>query len=158
MSADSPSAAGASGETPDADARVRVLVVDDNVDGADTFGLLLETFGCVVRTAYTGADALAAAQAFAPALVFLDLGLPDMTGLQVCERLRRACEGQDVVICAVTGWGRAADRDASARAGFDHHLVKPVEPDRVRPLVEERVARARALGAAAANGRATSAT
>lgn len=120
---------------------VRAVVVDDNVDAADTFGLLLETLGCAVRTAYTGAEALTAAETFAPQIVFLDLGLPDLSGLEVCEHLRRGDGGRDVVICAVTGWGRAADRAASARAGFDHHLVKPVEPEELRALVDATAAR-----------------
>lgn len=128
-------------------ARVRTLVVDDNVDAADTFGLLLETLGCDVRTAYTGTSALAMGRTFLPQLVFLDLGLPDISGLDVCERLRAEPGGRAVVICAVTGWGRAADRAASASAGFDHHLVKPVEPDRLTPLVAEAGARVRAAGA-----------
>lgn len=143
---------------PDGDgAAVRVVVVDDNIDAADTFGMLLETLGCEVRTAYTGAGALATARDFGPSLVFLDLGLPDVSGLEVCAQLRLEPVGRDMVICAVTGWGRAADREATARAGFDHHLVKPVEPERLRPLVDQ-AARARARQGTAPDGRLSSTT
>lgn len=124
-------------------ARRRVLIVDDNVDAADTLAMLLETLGCEVRTVYDGQSALQEAHAFQPDLVLLDLGMPDIDGQAVCRRLRAETWGTNIVIAAVTGWGQDEDRRRTRVAGFDHHLVKPVDPEvlqrLVRELPEERV-------------------
>ncbi|WP_426102231.1 hybrid sensor histidine kinase/response regulator [Massilia sp. TSP1-1-2] len=109
------------------DALRRVLVVDDNADGADTLQMALEMLGYRVQCAYNGTSALALAQQFLPHAVVLDIGLPDMDGYQVARRLRTEPWGREVILIAATGWGQDADRKAAVAAGFDHHLVKPVD-------------------------------
>jgi len=108
--------------------RRRVLVVDDNIDVADTHAMLLAEEGCEVRTAYSGAAAVQEAERFRPELVLLDIGLPDASGYEVCQQLRAAEWSRGIAIVAVTGWGQEPDRARSAAAGFDQHLVKPVDP------------------------------
>ncbi len=106
----------------------RVLVVDDNADNADSLGELLELMGNEVRTVYDGEAALAALAEWAPTAVLLDLGMPRMTGYEVCRRIRERPEGRNVLVVAMTGWGQAEDRRRTEEAGFDRHLVKPVDP------------------------------
>jgi PAS domain S-box-containing protein len=115
--------------------RRRVLVVDDNQDAADSLALLLRLLGQDVGTAYDGPTALAQAGEFRPELVFLDLGMPGMDGYEVARRLRRQPPSVGVVLVALTGWGQEEDRRRSSEAGFDHHLVKPVEPDAVEKVL-----------------------
>jgi CheY-like chemotaxis protein len=105
----------------------RILVVDDNKDGADSLGLLLRMQGNEVRLAYDGPSALDVVRAFRPEMVLLDIGLTQMSGHEVARRLRAHPEFKDVVLIALTGWGQAADRERSRQAGFDHHLTKPVD-------------------------------
>ncbi|HUQ09839.1 MAG TPA: response regulator [Steroidobacteraceae bacterium] len=107
----------------------RILVVDDNVDAATSLAMLLELDGHDTRVAHSGIDALAAVTAFAPHVVFLDIGLPDLSGYDVARRLRSMAglETRPRLI-ALTGWGQAEDRLRSREAGFDAHLVKPVDP------------------------------
>jgi CheY-like chemotaxis protein len=105
----------------------RVLVVDDNADGADTLRMALDMLGYEVECAYDGLGALALAERFAPHAVVLDIGLPDIDGYQVAARLRGEPWGRDLTLIAATGWGQDADREAAATAGFDHHMVKPVD-------------------------------
>jgi CheY-like chemotaxis protein len=113
----------------------RVLIVDDNRDSADTAGLLLTALGCQVRTAYTGQAALREAEAFRPEMVLLDLSMPAMDGYETCRRIRAHDWGQAIFIVALSGWDRKEDRDRSARAGFDRHLTKPVDPDELSDVV-----------------------
>jgi PAS domain S-box-containing protein len=108
-------------------ARGRILVVDDNHDGAESLALLLARTGAETRTAHDGASAVAAAAAFRPDVILLDLGMPKMNGYEACKAIREQPWGQDMVIVALTGWGQDEDRRRSAAAGFDGHLVKPVE-------------------------------
>jgi CheY-like chemotaxis protein/anti-sigma regulatory factor (Ser/Thr protein kinase) len=104
----------------------RVLVVDDNADAADTLVMLLEAHGARARAVYGGPAALAALPAFAPDVVLLDLGMPEMDGFDVARAIR--AEGNTHVrIVALTGWGQQADRERTRAAGFDHHLTKPVD-------------------------------
>jgi signal transduction histidine kinase len=104
----------------------RVLVVDDNADAADTLALLLDTHGARARAVYGGPAALAALPGFAPSVVLLDLGMPEMDGFDVARAIR--AEGHaHVRIVALTGWGQRADRERTRAAGFDHHLTKPVD-------------------------------
>ena len=121
----------------------RVLVVDDNGEAADMLAMLLTEVGCEVRTAYRGESVIREADRFRPELVLLDIGLPDISGEEVCRRIRACPWGGGVVIVAVTGWGQEHDRLRSAIAGFDQHLVKPVDPDVLvaltRELREQRV-------------------
>ena len=116
------------GPTPQAiRGRIRVLVVDDNQDGANTLRLLLELLGAEVRVEYDGPSALNAFGAFRPEAVLLDIGMPGMDGLEVARRLRRRRDSHDVMLIALTGWGQEKDRRDSEAAGFDHHLIKPVD-------------------------------
>lgn len=105
----------------------RILVVDDEVDVADSMAMVLETLGHVVRIAYGGSAALAAAPEFHPDFVLLDLGMPEMDGYEVARRLRQQPATRGARLIALTGWGQAADRQRTREAGFDHHLVKPVD-------------------------------
>jgi PAS domain S-box-containing protein len=106
----------------------RILIVDDSRDGADSLAIMLRGMGHDIRTAYDGHEALDAVAAFHPAVILLDLGLPKLNGLEVCRRLRQQPGGDQLVIIAQTGWGRDEDRHQTREAGFDHHLVKPVDP------------------------------
>jgi CheY-like chemotaxis protein len=106
----------------------RVLVVDDNVDAADMLSALLAEFGCDVRAVYDGVSAVEAAASFRPEMVLLDLGMATVDGYEVCRRLRREPWGHDITIVAVSGWGQDDDRQRTTEAGFDGHLIKPVDP------------------------------
>jgi signal transduction histidine kinase/ActR/RegA family two-component response regulator len=117
-----------------------VLVVDDNRDAADSIGLLISELGAKVRIAYTGMQALQILREFDPALVLLDIGMPDINGYQACEQIRRL-KGAAVSIVAVTGWGQDADRKRTAAAGFDAHLTKPVNLEQLVALAQEARAR-----------------
>ena len=108
----------------------RVLVVDDNVDGAESMAEVLRLMGMQARVARDGREALTLAQSFAPDLVFLDIGLPGMDGYETARHLRRL-PGLRMRLVALTGYGSAQDRERSARAGFDLHLVKPVSADAI---------------------------
>jgi PAS domain S-box-containing protein len=109
----------------------RVLVVDDNRDSAESLAMLLQMFGHEVRTAYDGHDAVRAARAFRPDLVLMDIGLPALNGYDAARAIRSEPWGRRVKLVAVTGWGAEEDRRRSQDAGFDHHLVKPVDFDDV---------------------------
>ena len=106
----------------------RILVVDDNVDAATTLQLLLKSLGHEACTAYDGQHALGMAAAFRPDVVLLDIGMPGLDGYEVARRLREMSRDRALRIIAVTGWGQEADRKRSRDAGFDVHLVKPVDP------------------------------
>jgi len=106
---------------------VRILVVDDNMDAAQTLGLLLQCLGHEVRLAHNGAEALAAALEYRPEAVLLDIGLPGMDGYEVARRWRAQAGGEHTLLVALTGYGQEQDRLQSQQAGFNHHLVKPVE-------------------------------
>jgi PAS domain S-box-containing protein len=112
----------------------RVLVTDDNVDAAESLARLLALMGHEVLTAHGGAAALDLASAFEPTLVLLDIGMPGLDGYETCARLRQQL-GRDVVIVALTGWGRAEARARSKEAGFDDHLVKPLDPVELERLL-----------------------
>jgi PAS domain S-box-containing protein len=115
----------------------RVLVVDDNQDAADGMAMLIELMGVAVRVAYDGRSALAAAEAFRPDLVLLDLGMPVVDGYEVCRTLREQPDGDAMSIVALTGWGQESDRRRTQDAGFDDHLTKPIEPAQVERLLTE---------------------
>ncbi len=105
----------------------RVLVVDDNVDAAELLVLMLTATGHVATAVFDGPAALAELDTFAPDVVLLDLGLPVMDGFEVARRIRAGERGGQMTLIAITGYGRPNDRDATSKAGFDHHLVKPVD-------------------------------
>ncbi|HET7201901.1 MAG TPA: ATP-binding protein [Steroidobacteraceae bacterium] len=118
-------------------ARRRVLIVDDNIDAADGLALLLRAHGFDVHVAYRGADALSITADVHPDIVLLDLGLPDMPGEDVARRLRQAEWSRSARLIAITGWGQDADRARTREAGFDVHLVKPVDPDVLLGIIGE---------------------
>ncbi|HEX5445981.1 MAG TPA: response regulator [Pirellulales bacterium] len=117
--------------------RRRILVVDDNRDAADTLAMLLKLLGADVQTVYDGASALEAMRAVRPAAVLLDLGMPAMDGYEVARRIRAEPELRDVFLIALTGWGQEDDRRRSQDAGFNVHLVKPVDHLALRTLLAD---------------------
>jgi PAS domain S-box-containing protein len=118
-----------------ASVRRRVLVVDDNKDAAETLAAVLRLRGHEVQVAFDGVTALAAAQASRPDFILLDLGMPGMDGYEVAQHLREQPARRQTVLVALTGWGQEEDRRRSQEAGFDFHMVKPVEPDMVDALL-----------------------
>jgi PAS domain S-box-containing protein len=108
-------------------ASLRVLVVDDNVDAATALELLLQQSGHLVRMAHTGPTGLAAALDFRPDVMLLDIGLPELDGFEIAKRIRQQPALNDIVLIAMTGYGREKERQRSQEAGFDHHLVKPAD-------------------------------
>ena len=127
----------------------RVLVVDDNQDAARTLAMLLRALGNDVRTADNGPAALETIQSFKPTVVLLDLGMPGMSGYEVAVRARATPAGRECVLVALTGWGQEADRRRSREAGFDYHLLKPVEIEELKVLLSENQVPSRAPGRSA---------
>ncbi len=119
----------------------RVLVVDDNRDFALSLSALLELEGHDVRTTFEATSAETVAEEFRPEIAFLDLGLPNVNGFELARRLRVQPWMNGTVLVAVTGWGKEEDRQRSREAGFDLHLVKPVEPDQILDQVRKVAAR-----------------
>lgn len=133
-----PSGADPAGRPPGAMPPARVLVVDDNVDGAESLALMLGLLGHEVRTVHDGTAALQAAAQWCPEVVLLDIGLPGMSGYEVAQSLRSQRPGPDLTLVAVTGWGSQEDQRRSAEAGFDHHLTKPVEASALEAVLDRR--------------------
>jgi CheY-like chemotaxis protein len=109
----------------------RILIVDDNVDSGEMLAELVKTWGHTTRHVLDGAAALEAIARETPDVVVLDIGLPGMDGFEVAERIRALPQGNDVRIVALSGYGRPEDRQKSAAAGFNEHLVKPVDMDKL---------------------------
>jgi signal transduction histidine kinase len=109
-----------------ANGRLRVLVVDDNRDNAESLRMLLGFMGHTVRAALDGSEGIRAAEEFRPDVVLLDIGMPKLDGNEVCRRIRSQDWGRDMVLIAQTGWGQEEDRRQTRDAGFDYHLVKPI--------------------------------
>jgi PAS domain S-box-containing protein len=107
--------------------KCRILVVDDNKDSADSLGMLLRLKGNEIRTAHDGLEAVEVAEMFHPEFVLLDIGLPKLNGYDVARRIRQQPWGRDIILIALTGWGKAEDRRLSQEAGFNFHIVKPVD-------------------------------
>ena len=118
-------------------AQRRVLIVDDNRDSADSLAMLLEITGNKTYMAHDGVEAVAAIEKYRPEVVLLDIGLPKLDGHEVCRRVRQQPWGKDIVVIALTGWGQEDDRRRSEEAGFNGHLVKPVDYDRLLELLGE---------------------
>ncbi len=118
----------------------RVLVVDDNQDGADMLQQLLEADGFTVAAAYNGHDALEAAGKQRPDIVVMDIGMPGMDGYETVRRMRELPGGKDILIIAVTGWGQDSAKQQAREAGFDHHMVKPVDFDEIRRFLAPKQA------------------
>jgi CheY-like chemotaxis protein len=116
----------------------RILVVDDNIDAARSLEMLLRSLGHETRVVHDGAEALRAVPGYRPHIVLLDIGMPGLDGYEVARRLRAMDGGEALRIVAVTGWGQEADREKSREAGFDLHLVKPVEPGELVRVLDER--------------------
>jgi CheY-like chemotaxis protein len=119
---------------------LRVLVVEDQVDSARSLSLLLELLGHRVEVVSDGRDALQAVESIHPAVVLLDIGLPGMDGYEVARRLR--ARGSKALLVSLTGYGRDADKLRSREAGFDHHLVKPVDRETLEKLLASMALRA----------------
>lgn len=113
----------------------RILIVDDNVDAANTLGELLEMMGNEVRTAYDGESGIDAARAFKADVLLCDIGMPKMNGYDTARMIRAHDWGKNMVLVALTGWGQKEDLQKSGDAGFDHHLVKPVDLDKLVALL-----------------------
>ena len=118
--------------------RLRVLVVDDNRDAADSLARLIGDGEYDVRVFYDGTSALAGAAAAPPDATLLDVGLPGIDGYEVARRLRARADTAGALLVAVTGYGQDADVDRALAAGFDHHFVKPIDPNEVLGLLRAR--------------------
>jgi CheY-like chemotaxis protein len=120
---------------PSAVAGRRVIVADDNKDAADALAMLLELSGHEVRVAHGGRAALSLAQTFRPDVAILDIGMPDLSGYDVAAQIRREPWGGAIFLIALTGWGRDDDRQRSTNAGFDQHMTKPVNPEKLEAFL-----------------------
>jgi CheY-like chemotaxis protein len=118
----------------------RVLVADDNEDSAETLGLLLQALGHEVRTVHDGQRAVEEAETFRPDVALLDIGMPGLDGYEAARLIRAAAWGRTVVLIALTGWGLDDDVRRAHDAGFDRHLLKPVD---IAPLQEALAASVR---------------
>ena len=113
----------------------RILVVDDNHDSADTLSMLLQLTGHQTRLAFDGVEAVEAAKSFRPDVVLMDIGMPKLNGFEAARQIRQEPWSKGMVLVALTGWGQDEDRNRTAEAGFDGHLVKPVEFDTLTKLL-----------------------
>jgi CheY-like chemotaxis protein len=109
--------------------RLRILVADDNADGADSLAMLLQAQGHVVLTAQDGRRAVEVAEAFAPDVILMDVAMPNLDGLEATREIRRRSWGQGIRIIALTAWGQETERRRTREAGMDAHLVKPIDPN-----------------------------
>ncbi len=114
---------------------LRILIVDDNRDAADSLSEMLKMMGLDTRTAYDGQEGLDMAGDYRPDVILLDIGLPRLNGYEACRQIRHQPTGHGVLLIAVTGWGQDEDRRRSHEAGFDHHMVKPVDPQALMGLI-----------------------
>jgi CheY-like chemotaxis protein len=112
-------------------AQRRVLVIDDNADAAQTLSAMLSLQGLDVRTAFGGEEGLRMAEDWHPDAAVADIGMPGLNGYELCRRIREQPWGEHMLMIACTGWGQSEDRQRARAAGFDHHLVKPIEPGAV---------------------------
>jgi signal transduction histidine kinase/ActR/RegA family two-component response regulator len=134
------------GEPPAVPAHRRILVADDNADSAESLALLLTMRGSEVRTAHDGWEAVETAAAFGPDIVLLDIGMPRLNGYEAARKIRQQARGKRVVLIALTGWGQDEDRRRSTDAGFDFHLVKPVDFAALEQLLASLEIRLRPTG------------
>jgi CheY-like chemotaxis protein len=122
---------------PAARDKLRLLVVDDNRDVASSLAMFLQLKGHEVRVAHDGQKAIQMAEQFRPQTTLLDLGMPGMDGYEACRRIRSTAWGKHMQLIAITGWGQEEDRRKSAAAGFDAHLVKPVDLEALARLLRD---------------------
>lgn len=120
---------------------LRVLVVDDNFDAAESMAVLLGLLGSEVHVCHDGLEAVKAFSSFQPRAILLDIGLPGLDGYAVARQIRAQQGGADVMLIALSGYGRDEDRARSREAGFDHHMVKPMAPDKIIDLLSTIVDR-----------------
>lgn len=113
----------------------RIVVVDDNADAAEALAMMLRMYGNDVEVALSGQQGLSLTEQFHPELLLLDLGMPELDGYEVARRIRSQPWGKSIVVAALTGWGQEEDRQRSRQAGFDHHLVKPVDLGALREML-----------------------
>jgi two-component system CheB/CheR fusion protein len=116
---------------------LRVLIVDDNIDAANSLALLLETVGHSVATAHSGIAALETLEGHRPHVVLLDIGLPELDGYEIAKRVRARYSPAELVLVAMTGYGQQTDRERSKAAGFDHHLVKPAAFEEIETILAQ---------------------
>lgn len=116
-------------------ASLKILVVDDNRDSADSLGMLLDLMGFTIAIAYDGETAITTAMGFEPDYVLLDIGLPGISGHEVARAFRADPVLKTAKLIAVTGWGQDHDKEATKEAGFDFHLVKPIDVDDLTKLL-----------------------
>ncbi len=116
---------------------MKVLIIDDNVDSAQTSSSMLDLMGHSCTVVHEGALALAVARALKPDVVLLDIGMPGMDGYEVCRQLKQMPEMQKKTVIAQTGWGQESDRQKAFAAGFDHHITKPVSLDLLTQLLAD---------------------
>ena len=114
-----------------------ILIVDDNRDGADSLSELLNLMGHNTRTAYDGQQGVELAAEYRPEVILFDIGMPKLNGYEACRLIRQQLWGKEIVLIAVTGWGQSKDRKRTHEAGFDHHLVKPVDPNALVTILAE---------------------
>jgi len=116
----------------------RILIVDDNVDAAESMALLLQLNGHEVMIAEDGSSAQVLSSTFHPKVILLDIGLPGLDGYSVAQKFREQPETRDVLLIALTGYGQPEDRERSKAAGFDFHLVKPVDHNAIEALIDSQ--------------------
>ena len=116
---------------------LRILIVDDNRDSATSLSMMFKLMGNETRTAYDGEEALVLADSLRPDVILLDIGLPKLNGYEACRRIREQSWGKEIVIIAQTGWGQDEDRQRTRDVGFNHHMVKPVDPMELMKLLAE---------------------
>jgi CheY-like chemotaxis protein len=112
----------------------RVLVVDDNADALESLSSLVKLMGNEVRQAKDGLEAVKVAGTFRPEIVLMDLGMPNLNGYEAAQRIRQEAWGSEIALVATTGWGQEEDRRRTSEAGFDRHLVKPIEMNSLREI------------------------
>jgi CheY-like chemotaxis protein len=127
---------GAPAEPGHAEPHLHILITDDSRMSAKTLGYMLEVLGHKVQCTYDGTSMLAAARAFRPDVIFLDISLPGINGYELCRQIRHDPQLKDCVLVAQTGWSQEEYRQRSLAAGFDYHLVKPVELTDVKKLLD----------------------
>jgi CheY-like chemotaxis protein len=116
---------------------LRIVVADDNLDAAESLAIYFGLEGHEVKTAHDGSEAVRAVQEFQADFAFLDLGMPEMDGLEAARQIRKHPWGAGVVLVALTGWGQEEDKRKTREAGFDHHFVKPADPVELVQLLKK---------------------
>jgi CheY-like chemotaxis protein len=111
-------------------------VVDDNNDALESLGMLVRLLGHEVAMGRDGLEAVEAVKRFRPEVVLMDLGMPNLNGYDAAKQIRELPNGGPLLLVATTGWGHAEDRERTRAAGFDHHLVKPIDPEAIRQLLD----------------------